>query len=113
MPYTGAEPVNILTNEAMHMLEPEFPAVDFICDALRHIGDHTLEADVIQYKAKFVEIEHIQNQQAELERQCYMVGLEMGLCRHWLQDACTVQCIIEEMVQDQCINQHGGARQRG
>ena len=110
-PYTGMEPVNILTDEAMHMLEPEFPVVDFVCDAIQHIGDRTLEANVIQYKAKFAEIEHIRNQRAELECQCYMVGLEMGLCRHRLQDACTVQCIIEEMVQDQRINQHGGARQ--
>ena len=112
-PYTGAEPVDVLTNEAMRMLEPEFPVADFICNALQRIGDHTLEADVIQYKAKFVEIEHIWNQQVELEHQCYMVGLEMGLCQHWLQDAHAVQRIIEEMVQDQCINQHGGARQRG
>ena len=112
-PYTGMEPINVLTNEAMCMLEPKFPAADFVCDAIQRIRDRTLEADVIQYKAKFAEIEHIWNQWAELECQCYMVGLEMGLCQHWLQDACTVQCIIEEMVQDQHINQHGGARQQG
>ena len=105
------EPVDVLTDEAMRMLEPEFPVVDFICDTIRHIGDCTLEADVIQYKAKFAEIKRIWNQRAELECQCYMVGLEMGLCRHRLQDACVVQRIIEEMVQDQRINQHGGARQ--
>ena len=58
-PYMGPEPVNMLTNEAIHMLEPEFPAVEFVTDAIRHIGDHTLEADVIQYKAKFAEIELI------------------------------------------------------
>ena len=112
-PYMRMEPVDVLTDEVMHMLEPEFPAADFICNAIRHIGDCTLEADVIRYKAKFVEVEHIQNQWAELERWCYMVGLEMGLCQHRLQDACTVQCIIEEMVQDQRINQHGGTRQQG
>ena len=110
-PYTGMEPIDILTDEAMRMLEPKFPAVDFVCDAIQHIRDHTLEADVIRYKAKFAEIERIQNQWAELEHQCYMVGLEMGLCRHRLQDVCVVQRIIEEMVQDQRINQHGGARQ--
>ena len=37
----------------------------------------------------------------------------MGLCQHRLQDARTVQHIIEEMVQDQRINQSGGGRQRG
>ena len=56
MPYTGTEPIDILTDEAMHMLEPEFPVVDFVCDAIRRIGDRTLEANVIQYKAKFAEI---------------------------------------------------------
>ena len=79
-PYTGMEPIDVLTNEAMRMLEPKFPVVDFVCDAIQHIGDRTLVADVIQYKAKFAEIERIRNQRAELERQCYMVGLEMGLC---------------------------------
>ena len=112
-PYAGTEPVDVLTDEVMHMLEPKFPAVDFVCDAIRRIGDRTLEADVIWYKAKFMEIECIWNQQVELEHWCYMVGLEMGLCQHRLQDAHTVQHIIEEMVQDQCINQTGGNRHRG
>ena len=112
-PYVGTEPIDVLTDEVMHMLEPKFPAADFVCDAIRRIGDHTLEADVIWYKAKFVEIECIWNQQAELEHRCYMVGLEMGLCRHRLQDVHTVQHIIEEMVQDQRINQTGGNRRQG
>ena len=58
-PYTGPEPIDVLTDEAMHMLQPEFPAAEFVADAIQHIGDHTLEANVIQYKAKFTEIEHI------------------------------------------------------
>ena len=61
------------------MLEPEFPAADYVCDAIRHIGDRTLEAKVICYKAKFAEIDQIRTQWAELECWCYMVGLEMGL----------------------------------
>ena len=58
-PYMGTEPVNMLTNEAMHMLEPELPAVEFIADAICRIGDRTLEAEVIRYKAKFGEIKRI------------------------------------------------------
>ena len=112
-PYTGMEPIDLLTNEVMWMLEPEFPAVDFVSDTIQCIGDRTLLADIIQYRAKFAEIEHIRSQQAELERWCYMVGLEMGFCQHQLQDTCAMQCIIEEMVQDQCIIQQGGARQQG
>ena len=61
------------------MLEPEFPVVDYVCDAIRCISDCTLEAKVICYKAKFAEIDQIRTQQAELECWCYMVGLEMGL----------------------------------
>ena len=38
-----------------------------------------------------------------LEHWCYMVGLELGLSRHQLQDVWAIQWIIEEMVQDQWI----------
>ena len=78
-PYVGTEPVDVLTDEAMCMLEPEFPAAEFVSNAIRHIGDHTLLAEVIWYRAKFVEVEHIRDQRATLERRCYQVGLEMGL----------------------------------
>ena len=111
-PYNGPEPVDVLTDEAMRMLEPKFPAAEFVSDAIRHFGDRTLLANVIWYRAKFVEIERIQDQQAELERKCYLVGLEMGFCRHRLQDMRTVQRIIEEMVQDQRTNQNSQVRQR-
>ena len=99
-PYNGPEPIDVLTDEAMRMLEPEFPAAEFVSNAIRRIGDRTLLADVIRYQARFTEIEQIQDQRAELERKCYLVGLEMGFCRHRLQDARAVQHIIEEMVQD-------------
>ena len=113
MPYMGLEPINAITDEAMRMLEPEFPAVEYVTNTIRHIGDRMLEADVIHYKAKFAEIEHIQDQRAALEHHCYLVGLEMGLCRHRLQDVHTIQCIIEEMVQDQWINRTENVRWRG
>ena len=112
-PYTGPEAVDTLTDEAMQMLEPEFPAVEFVSDAIHRIGDHTLLADVIRYRAKFAETECIQDQRAELERWCHLVGLEMGFCRHRLQDARMVQRNIEEMVQDQRINQNSHVRQHG
>ena len=64
------------------------------------MGDRTLWAEVIWYWAKVSEIDRIQVQREELQRWCYMVGLEMGLSRQRLQDARTVQRIIEDMVQD-------------
>ena len=56
-PYAGTEPVDILTDKAMRMLEPEFPAAELVSDTIRHISDHTLLADIIWYRARFVEIE--------------------------------------------------------
>lgn len=50
-PYVGTEPVDTLTDEAMRMLEPEFPAANFVNETLLHIGDQTLQAEVIQYQA--------------------------------------------------------------
>ena len=45
-PYMGTEPIDTLTDKAMHMLEPEFPAANFINKALLHISNQTLQAKV-------------------------------------------------------------------
>ena len=113
MPYNGTEPVDVLTDEAVWMLEPNFPAAEHVSDALRHIGDRTLWAEVIRFCAQIAEIDHIRVQQEELQCQCYLAGLELGFSCHRLQDARAVQRIIEDMVQDQRINQQQQARQRG
>ena len=111
--YNGPEPVDMLTNKAVQMLEPDFPTAEFVSDALWRMGDRTLWAKVIQFRAWFAEIEHIQIQREELQHQCYLAGLEMGFSWHRLQDAHAVQRIIEEMVQDQRINQWQQVRQSG
>ena len=80
-PYNGPEEVEPLTDEAMRMLEPDFPAAEHVSNALRRMSDRTLWAEVIRYRAKVSEIDKIQVQREELQRRCYMVGLEMGLCR--------------------------------
>ena len=110
-PYNGPEEVEPLTDEAMRMLEPDFPAAEHISNALRRMGDRTLWAKVIRYWAKVSEIDRIRVQREELQHRCYMVGLEMGLCRQRLQDARAMQRIIEDMVQDTRTNQQ--SRQRG
>ena len=110
-PYNGPEEVEPLTDEAMRMLDPDFPAAVHVSDALRRMKDCTLWAEVIRYRAKVTEIDKIRVQREELQRRCYMVGLEMGLSRQRLQDARAVQRIIEDMVQDTRTNQQ--SRQRG
>ena len=112
-PYNGPEPVDMLTDEAVQMLEPKFPAAAFVSDALRRMGDRTLWAEVIRFRARHTEIDRIRVQREELQHRCYLAGLEMGFSRHRLQDACAVQRIIEDMVQDQRINQQQQVRQRG
>ena len=87
MLYTGTEPIDVLTNEVMRMLEPEFPTAELVSDVLRHIGDLTLWAKVIQYRARVAKIKSIRIQQEELQCQCYLTRLEMGFSRHQLQDA--------------------------
>ena len=111
-PYAGMESVDVLTDEVVRMLEPDFPVVEFVSDSLQCMGDRTLWAEVIRYRARVSEIDHIRVQQEELQRQCYLAGLEMGLSWQWLQDAQAVQRILEDMVQDQHINQQQ-VRQRG
>ena len=111
-PYNGTEPVEALTDEAMRMLEPKFPVAEHVSNALRCMGDRTLWAEVIRYRARVAEIDRIQVQREELQRRCYMVGLEMGFSRQRLQDARVVQRIIKDMVQDTRVNQQQQMRQR-
>ena len=104
-PYNGPETVEALTDKAMRMLEPDFPVAEHVSNALRRMGDCTPWAEVIRYRAHIAKIDRIRIQREELQQQCYMVGLEMGFSRQRLQDACTVQRIIEDMVQDTQVNQ--------
>ena len=76
-PYNGPEEVEPLTDEAMRMLEPEFPAAEHVSNALRRMSDRTLWAEVIRYRAKDSEIDKIRVQREELQRRCYMVGLDV------------------------------------
>ena len=110
-PYNGAEEIEPLTNEVMRMLEPDFLAAKHVSNALRRMNNRTLWAEVIRYHAKVSEIDKIRMQREDLQRWCYMVGLEMGLSRQRLQEARAVQHIIEDMVQDTRTNQQ--SRQRG
>ena len=103
--YNGPETVEALTDKAMRMLEPDFPMAEHVSNALRRMGDCTLWAEVIRYRAHVAKIDRIRIQREELQQQCYMVGLEMGFSRQQLQDARTVQRIIEDMVQDTQVNQ--------
>ena len=113
-PYNGPKEVEPLTDEAMRMLELDFLAAEHVSNALRRMNDCTLWAEDIRYRAKVSEIDKIRVQREELQRRCYMVGLEMGLCRQRLQDARAVQRIIEDMVQDTRTNQQSRPRgQRG
>ena len=84
-----------------------------VSDSLRRMGDRTLWAEVIRYRAHVSEIDRIRVQREELQRQCFLAGLEMGLSQQRLQDARAVQRILEDMVQDQHINQQQPVRQCG
>ena len=81
-PYGGTEPIDTLTNEAMRMLELEFPVANFVNEASLRIGDQKLQAKVIMYQVQLAEVEHIKRTRAALEHRCYQVGLEMGLSQH-------------------------------
>ena len=48
-PYNGTEEVEPLTDEAMRMLEPDFPAAEHVSNVLRRMNDRTLWAEVIRY----------------------------------------------------------------
>jgi hypothetical protein len=80
-------PPKALTEEALRLLQPNFPATRLVDEALAQIGDRSLTAEVRRWQCHEGKIGCIGMERARLERQVYQAGIEQGLSHHRLQEA--------------------------
>jgi hypothetical protein len=106
-------PPETLTEEALRLLQPDFPAARLVDEALARMGDRSLTAEVRRWRCHEGEIGRIGMERARLERRVYQVGIEQGLSRHRLQEARGISRIIEEMVRDRHVTQREQSGRRG
>ena len=69
-------PPDVLTPDALWILSPNYPGAGAINDALHMIGDWSLIAEVWRNHGYVKCIAQLGEQQAQLERKTFQVGLE-------------------------------------
>ena len=99
-------PPERLTDAALHMFACTFPATGRVNEAIRQIGDRSLEAEVRHYQGINLHIEVNEEKRVRLERERQQLELDLGMCVHRLQEARACNRILDEMVSDQRINRH-------
>ena len=76
-----------LTDTALHMFLCTFPALDCINEAIRRIGDRSLEAETWHHQGISMCIETNGEQHIHLEHEHQQLELDLGMCVHRLQEA--------------------------
>ena len=78
-----------------------FPALDRLNEAIRRIGDRSLEAKVRRHQGISLQMEVNEDKHIWLERERQQLELDLGMCVYQLQEACACNRVLEEMVSDQ------------
>ena len=57
------EPVQHISDRAIHMFDQDYPATDVVNMAVGHIGDQTLEAEIMRHCSMMAQLDVNQQQQ--------------------------------------------------
>ena len=86
------------------MFNRDYPAADMVNTAVGHIGDRTLEAEIMRHQSTMARLEVNQGQQKRLKLEQERLELTLGMCRQRLQDTCACNRVLDDMVADQHIH---------
>jgi hypothetical protein len=92
-----------LTNESLRMLEPGYRERTAVEDALGHVGDRSLGAEVTRWNALKKKVKRIQDQIREREDQLFALSVDQRACHKRLEDARVISRLQEEMRRDQRV----------
>ena len=81
------EPVQHISDRALHMFDCDYPAADAVNTSVSRIGDWTLEADIMRHWSTMARLDVNQQKQKHLRLEQERLELELGMCRQRLQDA--------------------------
>ena len=96
-------PVQYITDCMLRMFDHNYPAANAVNTTVRHIGDRTLEVEIMWHRSTMARIEVNQGQQKRLKLKQEQLELVLGMCRQRLQDARACNHILDDMVADQHI----------
>jgi hypothetical protein len=92
-----------LTNESLQMLEPSYRDCNAVEDALGHVGDRLLGAEVTRWNALKKKVKCIQDQIRECEDQLFALSINQRACRARLEEARVISRLQEEMHRDRQV----------
>ena len=99
------EPVQNITDRTLCMFYHDYLTANMVNTAVGHIGDRTLEAEIIQHRSTMAHLDVNNQHQKRLKLEQERLELTLGMCQQRLEDACACNRILEDMVADQHIHQ--------
>ena len=97
------EPVQHISDHALHMFDRDYPAADVVNTSVSRIGDRTLEAEIMRHRSTMARLDVNQQKQKSLKLEQERLELTLGMCRQCLQDARACNRVLDDMVADQHI----------
>ena len=91
-------------DHALRMFDHNYPAADAVNTLVGHIGDRTLEAEIMRHRSMMACLDVNQQKQKHLKLEQERLELSLGICRQWLQDAQVCNHVLDDMVADQHIH---------
>ena len=86
------------------MFDHDYLAADIVNTSVAHIGDRTLEVEIMQHRSTMARLDVNQQKQKTLKLEREWLELNLGMCRQRLQDARACNRVLDDMVADQHIH---------
>ena len=74
------EPVQHISDQALHMFDCDYPAADIVNTSVSHIGDQTLEAEIMRHRSTMARLDINQQKQKNLQLEREWLELTLGMC---------------------------------
>ena len=81
------KPVQHITDQALRMFDWDYPTADVVNTAVSHMGDRTLEAEIMRHWSMMVWLDVNQQHQKHLRLEQERLELTLSMCQQHLQDA--------------------------
>ena len=97
-------PIQHISDHVLHMFDRDYLAADAVNTTVGCIGDWTLEVEIMRHRSTMAQLDVNQQQQKHLKLEQEQLELNLSMCRQCLQDACTCNQVLDDMVADQHIH---------
>ena len=74
------EPVQHISDCALHMFDRDYPAADVVNTSVSRIGDRTLEAEIMRHRSTMARLDVNQQKQKSLKLEQERLELTLGMC---------------------------------